>query len=878
MNPWREVLDRIEARDEEHLTTFLDGLNDLGRKAVAAQLPAHLAEELRGGFEARLKIEALAAGYRLAGAACLTGAEQVATWLNRRELREPRDPERDAGRIVSLLRRRSLEWRRDLAARLAGRLRPPTGRASRRSDGLPGWELVAALVSETGAEPPLSDAFVAGWVWRQVWRRRVHGNRLAADPLLDALLPRLFEAQGVAAPLAMELRWDLGRSTVGELAELAGGGRVPRETLIAGCARRFMTGGQAEDITPFVRLWRLLRPAPADIPVLDFVRLLPSAGPSLAQLAVDELQRAEAADLLDDELFAEAVGALAYRREKGLLRAAVQWLARTPAPRCAGAMPALAAVFDVDTPALRERAVRLAVKLAPYADASGRESIREAATRLPGALRERVAAAYGPIDEPETEPGRPVAAVLPVPALPGLAPPFTSPAELVAELRALGWIDEPLRCERVLAGLVELTHGDRDAMTSALRQWWEETRSLPGDPDVRVFDRSAHDRGARALLARCALAIVAPEQSRRVSASPAGTRTHLGSEDWPPQRLLRHRLEEVIALFERGETIPALLATPTAPTGQVDAATLVARMERLAGNEPLPADFKQALLRLPRNTDPDLLARAEKLPSQAGRELAAWLRDGGRPDPVVDWVVVQNRQAYHRPDRRLLPKVVPPKGLPDWLEELWVLDSPYVYLSYQHDVLWWPVMMPSHREIVAAWLLRSWPGLSSSNDPRMETLAALVHGDGPVGAATAVVLASGLGHRRDEQRAAAADAALTLAARGQFPAAAFGAAVVKLIRLEFVVLKRIAAALGELTEAGAHAEVWQALAVALPDLMPSDGERPRAGLGELLGVAARAATLAGARGEIAGLAGMAARKGSSLVLHEARRLYEVLSG
>ena len=63
----------------------------------------------------------------------------------------------------------------------------------------------------------------------------------------------------------------------------------------------------------------------------------------------------------------------------------------------------------------------------------------------------------------------------------------------------------------------------------------------------------------------------------------------------------------MIALFERGETIPALLATPTAPTGHVDAATLVERMERLAGTEPLPADFKQALLRLPRNTDPDLL-------------------------------------------------------------------------------------------------------------------------------------------------------------------------------------------------------------------------------------------------------------------------------
>jgi hypothetical protein len=239
--------------------------------------------------------------------------------------------------------------------------------------------------------------------------------------------------------------------------------------------------------------------------------------------------------------------------------------------------------------------------------------------------------------------------------------------------------------------------------------------------------------------------------------------------------------------------------------------------------------------------------------------------------------MVQYEQAHYISERRLLPKVTPPEGLPDWLKELWVLDSPYVYLSYPHDVLWWPVMMPSYREIVAAWLVRCGPGLSSSNDPRMETLAALVHSDGPVGAATSVVLASGLGHRRDEQRAAAADAALTLAARGHFPAAAFGEAVVELIRLEFVVLRRIAAALGDLTDAGAHTEVWRTLTVALPHLMPANGERPRAGFGELLGVAARAATLTGARGEIGGLAEMAARKGSSLVLHEARRLYEVLS-
>jgi hypothetical protein len=39
----------------------------------------------------------------------------------------------------------------------------------------------------------------------------------------------------------------------------------------------------------------------------------------------------------------------------------------------------------------------------------------------------------------------------------------------------------------------------------------------------------------------------------------------------------------------------------------------------------------------------------------------------------------------------------------------------------------------------------------------------------------------------------------------------------------------------------------------------------------------RAAVLAGAHEDIPGLAELAARKGSSLLIHEARRLYEALS-
>ncbi|MEU4510592.1 DUF6493 family protein [Nonomuraea wenchangensis] len=864
MNPWREALDRIEAGDDRDLAAFLDGLSDLGRRAIAVQLPGHLTEELRGGFATRADVEALATGFRLAGAACFTGAEQVAAWLDRRELRRPRDPELDAALLLPLLRRRPLEWRRDLAVRLAARLRPATGRRRwQRAEGVPGWDLVAALVADTGLEPPDGDAFVVGWAWRLARRRPGEDLELDRDPLLDALLPRLFQAQGVAEPL--------GRSTaMSELAGLAGTGRVSRATLVDGCASRFLAGGPDAEMMPFVWLWRLLAPEPPEIPVLDLVRLLPSAGPTVTELAVEELRRAEEAGLLDDELFAEAVAALAYRPEKKLVEEAVRWAARASGPRGGEAVPALAAVFDLDDPALRGRAVRLAVRLAPYVGEEGRDAVREAAARLPADLRERVAAGYGEVAEPEPE--RPVAAVLRAPAPPVLAPPIATPAELVAELRALDWRSEPLRCERVLGGLVELTHRDRAAVVAALRPWWEET--LPDGEPAEHHLYAFGDSRIPFLVLRCALAIVAPAWSRRLS------RDHDSSESvW--QRLVRRRLEEVIALFEDGGTVPALLATPTSATGHVDAAVLVERMERLEGREPLPADFEQALLRLPRSYDPELVVRAEKLPGEAGRTLAAWLRDGGWPDPAVSATPYEeSRDSYSLRSwsRRMRVEVVAPTDLPAWLTGSWGVDQRGpAYLSYPDDALWWPLVMPSHRELVAAALLRCQSWVSDSNDARMTALAALAHGDGPVGAATATLIAGGLGHRRDAQRAAAAEAALTLAARGQLPAADLGRAVARLVEAEFVVLKRITAAFDDLTAAGAHAEVWAALAEALPALLPPPGERPRAGLGELLAVAARAAALTGARGEVAGLAEMAERKGSSRVLYEARHLHETLT-
>jgi hypothetical protein len=556
----------------------------------------------------------------------------------------------------------------------------------------------------------------------------------------------------------------------------------------------------------------------------------------------------------------------------------VKWLAAAPAPRGGGAAAALANVFDVDTPALRERAVRLAVKLAPHTDDAAREAIREAAGRLPADLRERVAAAFGAVAA-EVQPEPAAVPVLVAPPPPALAPPITAAAALADEIDAVGWPDDPGQYERVLAALVELAHRDRDGVLTVLEpRWsgrWRQT-------NVHAYASFTSDRDPRFLLNRCVLALTLPDISRELTTALAGKagRGYDFILDLLPQRLVQRRLREIIYLFERGETIPVLLATPTAATGHLDAETLIDRMERLGETEPLEADFQQALLRLPRHVDQSLLAQAEKLPTQAGQRLADWLRDGGLPDPVVHCQVGRGSGVGYHPSSpyEVHARAVPPEDLPAWLHEMCAVQPANGYAAYPDDVVWWPMIMPSHREIVAAYMVQCLPWLTGRSGSRVDAVAALTHGDGPVGRATAITIAACLAHPRPAQRTAAAEALITLAVHGQFPAPDFGWAVAELVRTEQVALKRITEALADLVAVGAHAEIWQALTVAVPLLLPTEaGERTRNGLGELLGVAARAAARAGARGEIPGLAELAARKGSSLVLQEARRLHDVIS-
>ncbi|MCK2219045.1 hypothetical protein MF672_035410 [Actinomadura sp. ATCC 31491] len=979
------------ARLDARLDAGLDaGLDAEARREVARRLPGHLSRCPRRHVEER------ASSYRLAGAACLESAAEVADWLGRAELRRfPTSARTDAARLLSLLSTRPVRWRAELAVRLARGLDTSAMLSADGWGDRPNWDLAAALVLETQIEPPgecpashvpggggsaapdhgpgtldgrsalhdptasvptapapapagptpagptpaapapagpapagpvpdgpapdgeadrpqpddcghdhdgcgLGEGFAVGWAMWRAMRERLHAlspllapeglphyARLPADPLLRHVVPYLFSGLAGNGPAAAYWRLIWRSPTiVAELAALETTGTTPRRTLIDGCAARFLAaGGDAAEAAPFVALWRRLRPGPDEVPVRDFVRLLPSAPSPVAQVAVEELRRADAAGGVPAELFAEAVRALVFRPEHKHVANAVRWLAAGPPARSATALDALAAAFDAGQPAVRERAARLAVKLAPYADDAGRAAVREAAVRLPADLRALVSAGYGLVTAAPEEP--PAVPALHATPLPALAPAVTGAAELAVELEMAGRPREPLELERLLAALVELAFRDRDGLAAALAGWRRRHWREPFDPRLYTYGISGYDADPGSLLARCALAIVSPSDSLALTASLAEYRRVSPPIDARVDRFVQQRLREVVATFEgRAATVPVLLATPTSPTGHVDPEALLDRMERLGAREPLATDLQQALLRLPREVGPEVAVRAERLPVRAGRTVAEWLRGGGLPDPAVTWSLetvkhsagpgwaVSERLEVHA-------RVEPGPGLPQPVAGVCRVDPLRDRASEER---WLPYVLPSHREVVAAHLLLRLPLRLDSRDGLVEFVAALAHGDGPVGPATVSTIVLGLGHRHPEQRASAIDALITLAARGQLPAAELGRILARLAGAGLVKLQRVAGALAELTAMGAHAEVWAALAEALPPLLAARGDpppsrpRPRSGLGELLGVAADAAALAGARTEVAGVAELAARKGSSLLLHEARRLHRQLGG
>ncbi|MFI0372528.1 DUF6493 family protein [Actinomadura sp. 1N219] len=888
MSAWDGVQEAVKSGDRERTARLVAALDEPGRRAVAKELPG-LLKKLRAASEFGFLDQGLVHALLLAGAGTISGPAAAAAWLSRSDLRPWMSEDMGFPVLCDLASIRPDEWRAEVAHRVGARVRVS-------EENWAHWHIAAALAKSAGAAPPASDGFVVGWV------TEVSPHKLADDPFLDALVPRLFEADGVGGALAFDetrLQWDKTRkgTWAAALGDLARAGRLDRKTLLDGCVSRFLRGGTPNNLRWFVRLHDELEPTAEEAAarVRDYVRLLPVAPSTVADAALRQVRRADDLGRLDESLFEEAAGAVLFRPEKKLVRAALTWLDRTARARgrVDATLRAVPAVFTSDALDLRERAVKIAAKHASPASDAVRAEVRDAAADLPADLRSAIAAAFGEVAAAEPEP-EPLAA--PPPFTPREAPaPIGSLTELAEEFIALTGAEENWSAiERFLAAIVEFAYRDLDGTRKAFRQVCSDHSPWLLTSLEHSYARS-YVRGSwiQFPVRRLLLPGDTPAQVGEMRAAfvkgrtrPQGRARIFGrrSEFLPQmERFLAWRRHEAVSAL--GEA-PVLLATPTEGSGHIDPDVLVARLGRLedAGAEPGRADLAQAMLRVPREIDPAAVARAKGLASDAGRTVASWLAGGGLADPAVECAFPDEPvrsvggQDLPRPAHVLSTVDVPGESDIARLCALprtgWTDHGGSIYNAFTG---FWPSVMPSHREVAAAHLLPYVVGTEDEGWGQGALLLDLAEADGPAGAATGTLLACALANRDQRERAVAVEAFLAFAGRGGLPASGTGTALGRLAAAGTVTVPRTVKALTAAADAGAHAAVWAVLAAALPHALPEPGERAPAGLPDLIALATRLAEITGARGAIPAVADAASRGGSSRLVKESARLHRTLA-
>ncbi|MEU6785406.1 hypothetical protein ABZ912_39980 [Nonomuraea angiospora] len=840
---------------------------------------------------------------RVAGAGTLGGAAAVADWLLRRDFSEwgqnmPLEP------LLRVIAARPAQWQADLAAHLTGRLR---GTRPQLENGT--VALTLELLRRTGAEPPDHEPLVVAWVSTE--------PDLARDPLARHLVPRLFEAEGVGRALRDD-RIDApsGRSWLRALTKAA---PVEHEVLAEGCVRRFLRGGSATDLRFFVRLHDLLDPAPSRERVGDYLRLLPAAPGPVAELALRMLRGPGVA--LSGEEVNDAVAALLFRSESKLVRAGLTLLDQ--AARDAGddldhLAPALASAFLCESYEIRERSVRWAVKHARRFSPVGAETVREAAAVLPPDLVARLTPAYGQVEpdaapadafEPGTLPAFEVARRRPVrPAMENLAGTFR---ELHHEFAFERWLDGFVRHPGARRPPAHPTDLYGTGEWRYVEQWTEallREAAGPGPepPGPREFERRTFESrerpgiltpgvhgGIAASLAELGLVLGGaerldteePQEGERVFFAPvrkkrrekppvllpiaSAGRLPSPALVSPPHWATLQRCAEIHTALKEGTLPPYLLATPTLTSGHLDPAELVARLEGYERNgvRPLPADLGQALLRLPREVDSGVVARAGRLTSEAGATLVRWLK--ARPEPVtsVEWPTAPGGRP--RPRIRQEPTGV---AFVDALFYDPPLHGPSHHGSYESS--WW-LVLPSDREVVAMHLIpHLYGGWEGPGRLRLHATR-LCDQDGPAGEGMALLVGI-LQGERGWNAGQCRELLLRAVATEALPAAECGRQLGHCLRLLDVKLGSVLQALDECARQGAHREVWQIMSGLLPVFLPRPGERANGAHTRALEFAAEVAGWAGARGTIPEVAGIAARNGSSGLIRAARRLDEHL--
>ncbi|MEW5530250.1 DUF7824 domain-containing protein [Streptomyces virginiae] len=880
------LLDAVRTGRCTLVTHLITRLTDAERRAHLPELTALRAEIRTWDWSRRWDAEPTLRALHLAGAGCHTGPAAAASWIAARDLRDARP--RDTAPLAALLAGRAPAWRADVAHRLAART------ATVDDD----YPLIRALLDGTEAPAPTTDGFVHAWAratttattppppGRHRPRPRPRPLRVALreDPHTPHLVPHLFET----AEPAPSLTWYDTPHTPGrwpaELAHLATEGTVERRTLIDGSINRLLRGGRTAHLAFYTDLLDVLDLTTDERAehTADWIALAADAPSPTAGRAQQTLTALFEAGRLPADRLAEMSQAVLFRPEKKLVRAQLVLLGK--ALRRSGEdrstlLPATAAAFGHPDTLLQEKALKLvAAHLRPGDDAL-RTDLAFEAEHLGPALRRTAAALLGAIADPTDPAGYEET----LPAAPARRPLTTAgrslaeTAELVAALANTNAATTE-ETETALDLLVRHAHQDRTALAAALLpaladRHWARQDTGHADPD----HLSGPELLAAAVLDRLDPADLAPQRP----INGRGFGQHCIHDAL--QRVTTARAREA-ALRVLTDPLPFLLATPTWDCGTLEPQDLITRLTAYArqGCVPAPADFAQALLRVRR--DPHAAAQAEALATDEGRRLAAWLTADGAPAPhtrhVTDrgprtwWGGQQDmprRIVLELPEHQFIQKEFPavfhPLGRPRTATgHCW---------HWRGQELAHLAVLPQDRETQAVWLLPDLTGCAIGEDRGAgEVLSRLAELGGPAGPALHLAVATALGARHTEDRLAAVDALLVLAATGELDTALLGRDLAELLRLGTVKPNRLADAARTAAATGAYATTWAVLAGALPAVL-DDG--PARGAGELLAVAADCVEHCGAGGPLPeGLAPAAARKGTSQLATQARRLRTAL--
>ncbi|MFJ9538960.1 DUF6493 family protein [Streptomyces sp. NPDC101225] len=878
------LTDAVRAGRTAEVVSLLDELTDGERRAVFGELK-NVRKELRAAPWDADSRRAYPPLY-VAGVACQTGAAAVATWIAAADMRWSRT---SPALLLRILGDREPSWLADLTHRLAQRP---------ESAGVP-YELMAGLVRLSGCPVPTTDAYVRGWLGHVAgtWQRAESVlDRLRQDPYLPQLVAALFETEDVGGFFGW-LAGDGPNSWYGALTQLADEGTLDRGAMVDACVARLLRGGSTADQRAFLRLLKELSLTPAEQRgrIADWLALVCDAASPVASHAQSVLGSLALAGELTQRQLAEMTDAVLFRTERKLARAQIVLLGKVLTRDGSGAetlLPALAQAFGHEDSDVQERALKLVERhLRKVGSAQTRAELAAAAEQLVPALRMRAVSALG-AERAAFEPSAYEETLPPAPRPVRPAPAPASAAEVAEEVSALMAAEGDVATfERALDALVRHAHRDRGTLLEALtpvvaRRWWNR----PDSGYVRHPD-DHFSRANRVLTAADGLDLLLATLRGRVRTATLSAPIQHGTADQacvhsPLSRAFAARLWEV-AYRLRTEPLPFLLSTPTWSTGLLEPDELVARLDayRRLGARVSAADFAQALLRVRRADRAAAEAaagRAAALGTAEGARLAAWLTYEGPDLPAGRRRSSGTRILLECGELLQLQEDFPAEFRP--------LGGPVsVFGERWHCYHWdpglrghWLAVLPERRELVATRLLRE-ASTAAVDDVRGAAafLPLLAESGGAAGEAVHLCLAYGLGARQPQDRLAAVDALLTLAARGQLDGARLGADLGQLIRRGAVKPLRLAESARTAAATGASATIWGMLRHTLPVLLAElavggPGASAR-GLGELLAVAAECAERAGARGELPHLAQTAQRRGSSRLVSQARRLRSALA-